>query len=263
MPKNSWLLDLFKPAIAIMCIVAIVIFFGRCTSTPFQQALAKIKSGDSYAFFPVGLTETEMKQFDALTIGADEQYSRYGDLALLATELPKFLTGVSSSDEQTIQKASHSILQLIHKVLKASGQETAWVVVRASMPSDTFKIPRWHMDGNYYQPFGENFPKFVIALKGPSTLFYQANSEDRKQVDAHNSFDDAVRAELAQLLDPKKIMSPQQGEGALFTVGTSESAVHSEPDIQESRLFLALVFGSQKQIEEMRDSRRLAKKLSA
>ena len=56
---------------------------------------------------------------------------------------------------------------------------------------------------------------------------------------------------LSELLDLKKAESPKLGEGVLFIVSDDQlGAVHSEPKIDENRLFFSILIGDESEIEE-------------
>lgn len=115
----------------------------------------------------------------------------------------------------------------------------------------TYDLPRWHMDGNYYQPYNFNLPKFAATLKGDATFFYPPTEVERK--DVINYAQDDERGLLASHLNQKRIAIAEYGFGCFFRVGDPlHAAVHSEPPIQQERLFLSMVCGSAEQIADLK-----------
>lgn len=91
--------------------------------------------------------------------------------------------------------------------------------------------------------------RFVVTLKGPSTLFYQPEKKERKVINEQR----ANRAFLKEYVDPSKIISPQKGEGYFFLAGNfSKGAIHSEPQVHEPRVFLSIIPCNKKELEELK-----------
>jgi hypothetical protein len=69
-----------------------------------------------------------------------------------------------------------------------------------------------------------------------------------------NIFNDnwANRNFLIELIDSNAIESPKKGQGVLFIVADKEiGAVHSEPKINNNRLFFSVLVGSEPEIHEL------------
>lgn len=64
-----------------------------------------------------------------------------------------------------------------------------------------------------------------------------------------------LRSQLAkELIVPSKVHQAQIGDGVVFIVGDEDfSAVHSESPIYSDRLFISIVPGTKKQIQELYD----------
>lgn len=185
-------------------------------------------------------------------------------------EVKEFLAGLGNNVETSVQ-VSAIIEKCVKASLAASGKEAAWVTLRASVPNKEFDSPRWHTDGYFYAPYQGQQYKIAMVLKGPQTLFYPLADKDRKwfdavqrstqpiyhkdgSIDKEATFQAMVKPRqlLADSLDKKNIVSGAFGQGVIFAVGSDDVvAVHSEPPIQEERLFLSIVPGSPLQIQEL------------
>lgn len=215
----------------------------------FHTAIDQCKAGTPFGFINAGFTNQELLVFESLCV-KDAEYSRFGKLMGLKEELSAFLKSLGNTDACQVEHASTLVHSLTQTVLTELQAETAWVVMRVSTPHDAFITPRWHIDGYYYKPSeGIIFPKFAMTLKGPHTLFYSADQSEQKMV-----IDNLDKREyVAKSLKTEKIISPLQGQGAFFVVGNALSAaVHSEPDITSDRIFLAIVAGTEQQIQELK-----------
>jgi hypothetical protein len=101
----------------------------------------------------------------------------------------------------------------------------------------------------FYPPLVENpllllkfVFKFAMVFKGPSTLFYNLPEEWREHFKANQNQNN--RAYLAEWLGSVGIESPKKGEGAIFISGgfyPVPTGVHSEPKIDQPRLFFSVV----------------------
>ena len=121
------------------------------------------------------------------------------------------------------------IAQITNELVKNSGKQTAWLFLRASLPTDRYDMPHWHTDGRFYAPESPNDPvlKFVLTLMGPPTLFYPVPLELRKTAEKHMH----NRPYMKSFCQTQNILSPAVGEGALFISNRSAGvpALHSEP----------------------------------
>lgn len=223
-----------------------------------KEKIVTLEQGLSFAYIDLGLTETDLTlidklNFDKLGLDTTKQYDRFGNLHLLKDELSLFLKEIGNNDELVVNAVSEIISRIAYDITKGSNKETAWVCVRASTPNHKFDMPRWHTDGQYY---GFNQPKespemlfkFGAALKGRPTLLYNLPSEMRDLFNLHSE----DRLYLNDLLDVNTAESPQKGQGVLFIVADNEkAAVHSEPKMDENRLFFSVLVGDESEINEL------------
>ena len=119
------------------------------------------------------------------------------------------------------------------------------------MPHDFFNTPRWHTDGYYYAPFNGQQYKIACALKGPSTLFCQAPTDIREKFNELQA-KQSSRVMIAELLKDQPILQASTTQAMLFVVGDFQSAaIHSEPPIDQARLFISILPGTHEQIQEL------------
>lgn len=226
-------------------------------SSQVEKIQAKINTlgpGTSFTYVDLGLTENELILIDQLKFDylpeSTKQYDRFGNLHLLKEELPAFLRQIGNDDENVIQAVTEIISRTAGNITKAAHKESAWVCVRASTPNHDFDIPRWHMDGQYYGPYpypGMVF-KFGAVLKGPPTLLYYVSQDIRDKFNANQN----DRIFLSELLNVHAAESPKRGQGVLFIVADDNmGAVHSEPRMDENRLFFSVLVGDESEIHEL------------
>ncbi len=251
----------FIPLVTFASILFSNVGFAFETVNPVEEMRENINalgSGTSFAFVDIGLTEEELAladrlKFDNLGAETTKQYDRFGNLHLIIDELPKFLREIGNDDEEVIQAVTAIISRTAYNVTEASNKASAWVCVRASTPNHQFDMPRWHTDGMYYgldssKPYPEIVFKFGAVLKGPPTLLYPLPDAMRETFYANE--DD--RQFLSELLDLRLAQSPEKGQGVLFIVADNTmGGVHSEPKMDENRLFFSILVGDQIEIDEL------------
>lgn len=233
--------------------------FSKENTSSFFSLHKKVNANESVSFdrtqlgpqqpfihFDLELTEEEQQSLQQLKIDSVSHYENYGDLEILLTELQNFILSLSVTNLTISLTVAKLATRIIHNVLAFTGQETAWITMRAFTPVLTFKEPRWHADRYDYPPTGEQL-KAAITLKGPSTLFSDLTPQQRQNFDSikHD------REMLIKSLPKTSIVSAKPGEGTIFTIGAPHAPFHSEPDTNSDRLFLVLVPGSKEQIQNL------------
>jgi hypothetical protein len=131
-------------------------------------------------------------------------------------------------------------------------EKDALIRINASNPKnlqDIFDLPRWHFD---YISNGV-LCKFVMALKGPQTLYVKLSQRKRNEIikilGEYKDMEDLkiIRGKIANLV--KLCISKNQcflydGKeytGVIHKLGDfTSAALHSEPPIHSERLFLSI-----------------------
>merc|ERR1711964_320506 len=136
-----------------------------------------------------------------------------------------------------------------------------WLCMRATLPTDGVKLPRWHRDGRYYSRASSDAQyKVVFTLKGPTTLFANPTQLQREQYerleesDDESSDDMPFRKLVAVHVKLEPISLPTENP-VKYRVGDQTHAVfHSEPDMNVPRLFLQILPGSKSNIAEWKSA---------
>jgi hypothetical protein len=213
-----------------------------------RNAITRLNGECSFSAIDLRFFQEELLCINTLKIRATKNYKRFGELYLLKEELPVFLRSIGNDDEHVIYVVTEMICRIVCAVKEACNKDSAWICVRAFLPTAEFDIPRWHTDGYYYSPYAGFAVKFATALQGRQTIFYPLPHSMREQF--YVCKDD--RAALNKLLDYEKSKSATQGQGVFFIVGDKNyAAVHSEPAVKEERLFLSVLPGNKEEIEEL------------
>ncbi len=227
---------------------------GRSTSFTLHDA---VKSERDFAIFDLNLGDIEKAALAKLKIDDGLVYDNFGTLAFLATDTVRYLESIGNSNEDATA-ASKVIARISDSLLDAFAAETAWIAFRSFPRTTAFDTPRWHQDGYYYQPYEDLQKKAAVALIGHGTLFKETPPETRRaftRLSRSLKHDDPDRQEkLSRLVEANPSIFPSQNQGAIFAAGSDEGAIHSEPPVSSTRLFMSAVPGSREQIEELRHS---------
>lgn len=221
---------------------------------------------------PIEYSVPQIHAIQRLKIEKNSIFNHFGytwDLAI--DSLMKWFESIGSNTHEDIVIYSRLITDIVQMACSQAsgqeGQEACWLTIRSRVPTDEYKVPRYHRDGSYYKVKPNQIQrKFLLTIKGPGTLV----SEPTKQVadkffdlfyDSVDGFNIEKRKQLAKILENDKISPPAQltnNQGAWITtykniLGSSDRAtIHSEPNIIQPRLFLSVLPGSNEQIESIR-----------
>lgn len=217
--------------------------------------------------FDVALTPEEKRVIAEVNFKKElPQFDYYGSVnEELVRNLIVYLSGLGENSPEIVRTLSHLVARVAEIVSNDLGKESAWVMVRTSLPHEDFTIPRWHPDGKYFDSGDETY-KLVMTIKGALTRFGEVKDPDvfeeiMKEIshnhDLHPNDPEAFEREdlrLRKKLDAvvKEIHPSQQGEAVYYLVGSHDAKIHSEPKIDEPRIFMSVVAGSTEQINQLR-----------
>ena len=207
------------------------------------HALKKVPFG--FCFFDAGITQQDLAHFDCLDINQERYFQQFGDLADVEERIADFLSYIGSNDPDLVSHLAKRLSFITNQVMAASGRETAWVHLRASIPTDAYDIPRWHIDGHYFRPDPEILMyRFALTLKGAPTIFYLLPNDQRDTAWKNMRFRDYMHQWCTG-----PVVSPSPGEAVYFIGGSKDKgALHTEPPIHLPRLFLSIVPCSEEQL---------------
>jgi len=213
------------------------------------------------------------KLFENLDIQKDDAYSYYGKISNLdKKDIIDFIKSIGNNNNITINKVSSYIMKSIKYMLKKfSDYDSFWFTIRSFIPTDDYKFTRWHSDGKFFRN-DRNQYKLVSVPKGPSTLFVEPDEKTRKKFnkkrleyykELNENFSKTKFKELnikygkkfKKILANNDIKTIKNNQFVEFNVGPWEiGAIHSEPDIVETRLFFSLVLGTEQEIKQLHEA---------
>jgi hypothetical protein len=198
------------------------------------------------------------------TVQSDSYYSYYGSLdpALIVSEAAHFFVKNSDAKHRDIEKTLADFIQITkadylqEKALKeipgsAPASVSAWLVIRMTIPTLEYTLmPRWHRDGLMYSSDTEgdvNY-KYAITLLGNPTKLLAESDFVR---DVVRGIYQERRAEYAEKLSSEPVIEAPRREIVKFSWGQKDSPVHSEPDMNSDRVFISILYGSEREMRNM------------
>jgi len=228
--------------------------------------------------FDIKYTQKELDYLNNFIILKDSEFSYHGDISNLNNKLNDFIKEINNNKPSNI--FSNIIYKLLDNITRAYNKKYFWILIRITLPSNEYDIPRWHKDhtfftdcyksGNY-----KNESKFVTVLKGPGTLFTDNSKinniydliekketlerEKKRRLELEPNYDLIVnkyRKILVSKLQNIKHNQLEPNKGLIFTVGSAKNddeeffdgLLHSEPKLDSSRIFISILPGLKSEI---------------
>ena len=256
--------------------------FDAIQNFELPEAIKNLSPEHPFLSFDLQLSENEHQALTDLRIASKGEYENFAELQNLTEELTNFFNSLSPENNNISFTVAKVINRTVNNFLASSKQDkTAWVVVKALVPSELFDIPDWHTDpclsnlnkGDLICKNNEHYAVFVV--KGAATIFYPLLPQQRDEFnfkfdinnyqgnETHvplikvdnptNSPELQRRLELGKMLDNSNTISIEFGQGYVFLAGSEYGAVHTTPPVHDERVFIAVYPGDRaivKQLEE-------------
>jgi len=211
--------------------------------------------------------------------------------------LQTFLESIGSNNKENIIILQKIIYKVIKKVLLGVSLDYFWLIIRISadprracpgsgdaggwslrktpLPHNILKKQRWHYDGLYFPKNPKSLQtKFITVLRGPGTLFIQNqdkalkifNKIDKKRISEMNQelnfekkmkIDEQYMPVFEKELEQFEKSQLNNNQGLLFMKNNNKRLIHSEPSIDESRIFISIVPGTKENIEEIKKNKKI------
>lgn len=216
----------------------------------------------SFEFIDLVLDSKQREAIDNLSIdpSQDMAFSFCGEVKSpkLSKMLTDFIKGFGQNDPIDIQIITNILTSIASSFLESMDCNSMWFTIRVMKADDFFDTPRWHTDGFYFDLKDDNPESYQLklagVLRGPGTLFQEENQEMRKKYReiSEQAKTTDKRKSIAEALSNYKIVSPGSYQASLFVVGNYQrAAIHSEPPINQTRLFFSIVPGLVDDIKEL------------
>ncbi len=252
---------------ALLFLIASMNNFVACEQSDLQKQLAQLTAEKPFDFFDLNLSKQDLQTLESIVIDEENSFGKHETLALNHYgSLDGYLLKVSDflqrfgNDQETACEGAQVIYTIIENCLTLSDYPEAWIAIRVFKKNHTYDEARWHIDESLYRNDANYSYKLSCVLKGASTLLchvtaatrieffkIQSNSDSRQRQGTKS-----IRSRLVDLLEDSKVYQAKVGQGVMFIMGDKTiGAIHSEPKIDESRIFISIVPGSHDQIQEL------------
>jgi len=216
--------------------------------------------------FEIHLSDKLKQSLSDINIEYKNTFDHYGYANKLDLErLNNFFINIGQNDKQNLVIIENFIAKLTKKVCDEYNRDSVWLTIRVTLPNNEFNIPRWHIDGNFFERVNnEHQSKFIMTLKGPGTLLCNANETTRKIFfeNFQGSREISERHKLDEILKSQKVIQLQNNQCAIFLVGDRNiAAIHSEPPVTEPRIFISILPGYDYQIDEWKNRKIIKRKI--
>lgn len=230
---------------------------------------------ERYKIFNTNINNETLNIINSFNIKKDCTFDYYSfDMTYdeFTDRLNKFVQSIGDNSEEDIRILCTTIKMIYDSVVIGYGAEAYWLTIRVNQPNEDFAVPRWHIDGIFNPDKSETAEtKFIMTLKGDHTLLVDCDNDEvnyfrtvQREVysDVYKNFslekDLAARQQLIEnvsfLNDKSKIKVPVDGQAIIFqTIKLGNGAIHSEPNIEKSRIFLSILPSSEKSLTDFKN----------
>ena len=178
----------------------------------------------------------------------------------LLKNLELYINTIGKNDAKVSKVISQLLVRIAGHITGYFGTEYAWIETKTFISNKTFVVPRWHVDDKFFKP--HTAYKLVWAVKGAQTRFGTTKNLDEfnaltvQEIQAGHGTDEniRVRKSIDSLVD--EIHAPRKDTAVLYRSGGKDPFIHSEPHMDENRLFIAVVPGTKEEIGEWFERKR-------
>ena len=216
-----------------------------------------------YQTFNIKYTPHELQTLSNINIKSTASLNLYGlyRYDILMTEFFKKVLVSNDSKNSVILQLKSIIKKLIRTMMSITNKDSALVHIRAFKKTSEFDVPRWHQDSKYFDN-DEPLLKLVTVLKGPPTMlrkydkkiiyhlkeYAEKTSDLFSKYKSHNEIKKKEIKLRKSLVNSIPLAKKQTNTSALYFVNHPYAAIHSEPKIDEDRLFIAILPASKKDL---------------
>lgn len=229
-----------------------------------------LKSKKRFTLFDINYSDEEKECLKNFKIEKFSNYEHYGTIKL--NKLKLFLKNIGNNNVKEVTILKNIIIKISKTIIDV--YKTNFFAIKIILSNkNNFMVPRWHRDDNFFGRTDES--QFVTTLKGPSTYILE-NEKDNKIFNNlfKKQFEEQAKSEkdnkdIFKLIDAikiidkyeeiyrkkllkAKILQPTNYQGVIFNIGNEKSAVHSEPEINESRIFISILTGTKEEIKNFK-----------
>lgn len=219
------------------------------------------------SIIPIEYTIPQIYAIQRLNIIKQNQFNYSGlNFEYPIDKIVEFFKSSTTNTHEDCVMYTKLIYQMVRLVEDAKSIDSSILIIRLSLPSDDYVIPRFHYDGKFFSMKGNaKQEKFLLTIKGPGTLLCEPSLENKKKFDEIfysnmsmlSELD--VRKKLYSVIKDENIIQLTNNQGAFMKIfefvngvgNIFDTTIHSEPNETHPRLFISIVPGSADQIDEI------------
>jgi hypothetical protein len=225
----------------------------------------------SFIKFPLHFSKEEKKIISKINIEGSITFNYFGLFEKInISNLDIFIEKIGKNSKTNCKKLTQIIIKICDDVKQncKDDQNACWFTIRVQTPSTYFEIPRWHIDGKFYNTQKEIDIqwKFLATLIGPGTRLTEPSFSIKKKLYEMIETIDIInnqklfleyRQKKVKLLSKSEQFQLTNNEGAIIIAHNNLQnnimyrTIHSEPHITVPRLFISILPGSIDEITEL------------
>lgn len=224
-----------------------------------NQDILRILEKDRIVSVDLSLTPEEKESIQKFKVEKNiADFNYWGSVSdeNLPQVLKHYLNEIGENSEATVEIITRLMARIAEGVARHFNTKFVWIESRSFLPNNTFETSRWHSDGKYFAPYTTY--KLVAAIKGPQTRFGDTSEPEKfvelsiaENKEKHGSAEDIrIRKEIDAIVS--EVHLPAKENATVYLASGDDAFIHSEPLINEERLFISVIPGSEEEINEWR-----------
>jgi hypothetical protein len=191
--------------------------------------------------------------YAGLVVTSKGDFTAYGP-RLAPGGLAAFLASTTTASRSRARRIADDVAAMTAAVTAMLGGQSAFVIVRTTVDTPKWDVPRWHQDGPYFDSAATG-RKWVMALLGPPTLFCSVPRDARARLERETmgmpSLKDRARVAAYLRARGAVVRQARPGFGTVYRYGL-RGDFHSEPPTHTSRIFVSVIPGTRADVESRR-----------
>lgn len=222
----------------------------------------------------LGLSDDEIDLQASFLVSGEDDLDYFGpgaDVETLKEELLRFLVGIGDNPNEVVNSIVNTVHMLVQNELAFTQKDWVWVPANAMLPSQEYKVPAWHIDGNYYDSSEDTYSTLYVPT-GALTVYGTTQDWDEfvrlsREVSRlyeflRNLHGDKDFRNDKQVMDVRKaidtvvseVSSHKKGEAVRHVNRNNDGgAIHTVPHVEIPRISFAIVCGTESEIRESRE----------
>jgi hypothetical protein len=179
----------------------------------------------TFSIVPIDYTYPEILAIQRLNIVIDSKQFKYSGLNsnFPFDRIVEYFKSATSNTEEDCTIYAQIILRMVEFVGITRQTDSCILIIRQSLPTNQFEIPRFHHDGLFFLPKNGRTiqEKFLLTIRGAGTLLSEPDESTRKRVfeilnNRQINFEEIEMREQLTKIIGKQIYQPTNNEGVFM-----------------------------------------------